>query len=77
VHEVATSHQVANRLYFSYYSGGFRVAEIEGNEIVEKGHYIDASGNNFWGVQVFEQGGTEYVAASDRDHGLWIFKYTG
>jgi hypothetical protein len=77
VHEVATSHQVANRLYFSYYSGGFRVAEIEDNEIVEKGHYIDASGNNFWGVQVFEQGGTEYVAASDRDHGLWIFKYNG
>lgn len=77
VHEVATSQQVANRLYFSYYSGGFRVAEIEGDEIVEKGHYIDASGNNFWGVQVFEQGGTEYVAASDRDHGLWIFEYTG
>lgn len=77
VHEVAASRQVADRLYFSYYSGGFRVAEIEGNQIVEKGHYIDASGNNFWGVQVFEQDGTEYVAASDRDHGLWIFEYTG
>lgn len=77
VHEVATSQQQANRLYFSYYSGGFRVAEIEGDEIVEKGHYIDASGNNFWGVQVFEQDGTEYVAASDRDYGLWIFEYTG
>ncbi|WP_310529698.1 PA domain-containing protein [Nocardioides sp.] len=77
VHEVATSHQQANRLYFSYYAGGFRVAEIQGDKIVEKGHYIDASGNNFWGVQVFEQGGTEYVAASDRDYGLWIFKYTG
>jgi len=76
VHEVATSQQVANRLYFSYYSGGFRVAEIENDEIVEKGHYIDPDGNNFWGVQVFEQGGQEYVAASDRDHGLWIFKYT-
>ncbi len=77
VHEVATSQQVANRLYFSYYSGGFRVAEIERGRIVEKGHYIDADGNNFWGVQVFEQGGREYVAASDRDHGLWIFKYNG
>jgi catechol 2,3-dioxygenase-like lactoylglutathione lyase family enzyme len=76
VHEVATSQQVANRLYFSYYSGGFRVAEIENDEIVEKGHYIDPDGNNFWGVQVFQQGGQEYVAASDRDHGLWIFKYT-
>jgi hypothetical protein len=77
VHEVATSHQTANRLYFSYYAGGFRVAEIEDDEIVEKGHYIDAGGNNFWGVQVFEKNGQEYVAASDRDSGLWIFKYTG
>jgi catechol 2,3-dioxygenase-like lactoylglutathione lyase family enzyme len=76
VHEVATSQQEANRLYFSYYSGGFRVAEIENDEIVEKGHYIDPEGNNFWGVQVFEQDGQEFVAASDRDHGLWIFKYT-
>jgi hypothetical protein len=75
VHEVAASHQVANRLYFSYYSAGFRVAEIVDDEIVEVGHYIDEGGNNFWGVQVFEQDGQEYVAASDRDHGLWIFKY--
>jgi catechol 2,3-dioxygenase-like lactoylglutathione lyase family enzyme len=77
VHEVATSHQVANRLYFSYYAGGFRVAEIVNDEIVEKGHYIDQNGNNFWGVQVFDHGGQEYVAASDRDHGLWIFRYHG
>ena len=75
VHEVATSQQVANRAYFSYYAGGFRVAEIEGNELVEKGHYIDEDGNNFWGVQVFNDDGQEYVAASDRDHGLWIFQY--
>ena len=76
VHEVATSQQEADRLYFSYYAGGFRVAEIENDQIVEKGHYIDANGNNFWGVQVFEHDGVEYVAASDRDHGLWIFRYT-
>lgn len=76
VHEVATSPTVANRLYFSYYSGGFRVAEIQNDKIVEKGHYIDDQGNNFWGVQVFNKGGQEYVAASDRDNGLWIFKYT-
>ena len=77
VHEVAASKQVANRLYFSYYSGGFRVAEIENNQIVEKGHYIDPAGNNFWGVEVFSRGGQEYVAASDRDFGLWIFRYGG
>ncbi len=77
VHEVATSQRHANRMYFSYYSGGFRVAEVEDDRIVEKGHYIAESGSNLWGVEVFEQGGTEYVAASDRDHGLWIFKYNG
>jgi hypothetical protein len=66
----------ADRAYFSYYSAGFRVVEIEGGQLVEKGHYVDADGNNFWGVQTFMDGGQEYVAASDRDHGLWIFKYT-
>ena len=49
--------------------------EIENDKIVEKAHYIGPDGNNFWGVQVFEQDGVEYVAASDRDHGLWIFRY--
>jgi len=79
VHEVATSQADATpqRLYFSYYSGGFRVADIENGEIVEKGHFIDKGGSNFWGVEVFESGGEEYVAASDRDFGLYIFRYTG
>ncbi len=77
VHEVATSQQDANLAYFSYYSGGFRVAEIQGNELVEVGRFIDEGGSNFWGVQTFEQGGKEYVAASDRDFGLYIFEYTG
>ncbi len=76
VHEVATSSVDPSRLYFSYYSAGFRVAEIEDGRIVERGHYIDEDGNNFWGVEVFRSGGEEYVAASDRDHGLWIFQYT-
>ena len=76
VHEVAMSSVDADRAYFSYYSAGFRVVEIEDGQLVEKGHYVDADGNNFWGVQTFMDGGQEYVAASDRDHGLWIFKYT-
>ena len=53
------------------------MAKIVNDEIVEKGHYIDADGNNFWGVEVFQRGTQEYVATSDRDHGLWIFRYTG
>lgn len=82
VHEVATSPTDSRLLYFSYYSGGFRVAKIvesgSSARIQEVGHYIDTGGNNFWGVQVFKGQGldtSEYVAASDRDSGLYIFKY--
>ena len=75
-HEVATSATDSRLLYFSYYSGGFRVAKITADEkLQEVGHYIDTGGNNFWGVQVFQNAGQEYVAASDRDLGLYIFKY--
>jgi hypothetical protein len=77
VHEVATSHVRSDLAYFSYYSGGFRVAQIVDDNLVEVGHFIDVGGNNFWGVQVFDSGGQEYVAASDRDSGLYIFRYTG
>ena len=77
VHEVATSAVRDDLAYLSYYAGGFRVLEIVGNELQEAGHFIDVGGNNFWGVQVFQSGGQELVAASDRDFGLYIFRYTG
>lgn len=77
VHEVAMSHQKNDLAYFSYYSGGFRVARIVNDELVEVGRFIDEGGSNFWGVQVWEHGGNEYVLASDRDYGVYIFEYTG
>ena len=77
VHEVAMSQWMPTGRYLSYYSGGFRVMKSWATEIVEVGHFIAAGGNNFWGVQVFEHDGVEYVLASDRDYGLYIFKYTG
>jgi len=77
VHEVATSAVRNDLAYLSYYSGGFRVLEIQGNELQEVGHFIDVGGSNFWGVEVFQSGGQELVAASDRDFGLYIFRYTG
>jgi hypothetical protein len=78
VHEVATSHERDDLAYISYYAGGLRVVRVTEDEQVEEvGHFIDQEGNNFWGVEVFEQGGKEYVAASDRDSGLYIFEYTG
>ena len=77
VHEVATSRTDASRQYLSYYSAGFRVTRIENGKLVEKGHYIASGGSNFWGVEVFSHANREYVAASDRDGGLWILRYTG
>jgi hypothetical protein len=81
VHEAATSHEVADIVYFAYYSGGFRALQIESGQLTEQGAWIDTTGdtgNNFWGVQVFQaDDGRELVAASDRDFGLYIFEYTG
>jgi len=82
VHEVAMSELDNTLAYFSYYSGGFRVAQIQpdgvgGFDLNEVGRFIDAGGNNFWGVQVWQHNGLEYVLASDRDFGVYIFRYTG
>jgi hypothetical protein len=81
VHEVATDPDDNRLAYLSYYSGGFRVVEVVGSgggaRLEEVGRYIDAEGNNFWGVQVHKHpNGQKYVLASDRDSGLWIFQYT-
>lgn len=84
VHEVATDPQFANSAYLSYYAGGLRSLEIQcANpadhstcELVEVGGYLDEHGNNFWGVEAFVRDGCTYIAASDRDSGLWLFKNT-
>ena len=64
--------------YTSWYAGGFRVAAFDENGIEEVGHFIDEGGNNFWGVALAEdQNGDRLILASDRDFGLYIFRYTG
>jgi hypothetical protein len=65
--------------YFSWYSGGFRVIDFTNPASpVEVGRYIDPAGNNFWGVALAEdQNGNRIVLGSDRDFGLFIFRYTG
>lgn len=79
--------------YFSWYSAGLRVATFGRSGIREVGHYIAPGGNNFWGVFPLcvgqcllnerQQGrghGNEkrpLILASDRDSGLWLFRYTG
>jgi hypothetical protein len=77
VHEVAMSERRNDLAYLSYYAGGLRVLRIQNDRLVEVGHFIDQGGNNFWGVQVWQKDGKEYILASDRDYGLYIFEYTG
>ncbi len=77
VHEVATDPTDPDLAYLSYYSGGLRAVQIVNGELVEVGGYIDpAGGNNFWGVEVWThpETGEEYILASDRDSGLYIFQ---
>ena len=78
IHEVATD-PAEDIAYFSYYDAGFRVARFGPGGIEEVGHYIDDDGNDFWGVEAHRLPGSEETLAylSDRDSGLWIFRYTG
>ena len=84
IHEIAND-PGQNLAYSSYYSGGMRVFRFGATGIDEVGHYIDDQGNNFWGVETFVPGsstagdleGERLFAGSDRDHGIFIFRYTG
>ena len=88
VHEVTTDPE-HNLAYVSYYAGGFRVLKFGKSGIEEVGHFIDTGGNDFWGVQLVtpkdsddagdneEDADHPLVLASDRDSGLYIFRYTG
>lgn len=76
VHEVATSLQDEGLAYLSYYAGGVRVIEVDAvTGITEVAKFIDGGGSNFWGIEAFERDDVEYIAASDRDKGLYILKY--
>jgi hypothetical protein len=84
IHEVAMD-PGQNLAYSSYYSGGMRVFRFSDAGIEEVGHYIDPEGSNFWGVETFVPSGAaagdlegrRLFAGSDRDHGIFIFRYTG
>jgi hypothetical protein len=73
VHEVALDPE--RRLaYVSYYAAGFRILQYGRRGLREVGAFIDEGGNNFWGVEVHAVDGRQYVLASDRDFGLYIFQ---
>ena len=76
IHEWATD-PTEYLAYAAYYSGGVRVASFGPDGIKEVGRFIDEGGSNIWGIEQFTHGGERYMAASDRDFGLLILKYTG
>ena len=74
IHEFAADPD-KNLAYVSYYSAGARVVSFSDDGMEEVGSFIDEGGNNFWGVETFRLDGKRYFAESDRDFGLYIFKY--
>ena len=78
IREVATD-PTDNLAYSSYGAGGVRVFSFGRQDgLVQVGAYIDPDGSNFWGVEQFTTpDGRRLIAASDRDFGLQIFRYTG
>ena len=80
VHEVAMD-KAEDIGYLSWYDAGVRVVRFGPGGIQEVGHYIAEGGNDFWGVEAHrlpgDDGETTLILASDRDSGLWIFRYTG
>jgi hypothetical protein len=77
IHEFAADPNDPDLAYSSYYSGGLRVFQFGEQGLNEVGAFIAEGGNNFWGVEFARIDGTDYVAASDRDFGLFLFRYTG
>ena len=76
VHEFATD-PTEYLAYSSYYAAGMRVFRFGADGLTEVGKYIPERGANFWGVEQFTQNNVRYFAGSDRDYGLYIFRYTG
>jgi len=81
IHEVAMDKE-ENLGYLSWYAAGIRVVKFGQGGIEEVGHYVDEGGNDFWGVEAHrlpakDDDETTYILGSDRDSGLWIFRYTG
>jgi hypothetical protein len=77
VHEFATD-PTEYLAYSAYYAGGMRVVRFGDAGMEQVGAFIDERGNDFWGVEQFTTPqGERLFAGSDRDYGLYLFRYTG
>jgi hypothetical protein len=76
VHEVATDPE-ENLVYVSHYALGMRVLRYDDSGLEEVGAFVEEGGSNYWGVEVHQLGGRQYILGSDRDRGLRIFTFGG
>ena len=78
IHEFAAD-PTENLAYSAYYAGGMRVFQFDrANGLRQVGAFIAPEGNDFWGVEQFTTSeGERLIAGSDRDFGLYLFRYTG
>jgi hypothetical protein len=54
------------------------IDDYYGSNGKEVGRFIAPEGSNFWGVRVHNHpNGQQYVLGSDRNSGLWIFRFNG
>ena len=80
IHEVVTDKRPGKNIaYVAWYGLGLRVVKFNGaSGLRQTGAYMDVGGNDFWGVELMRRGNRRpLILMSDRDSGLWIFKYTG
>lgn len=79
VHEIATDPRRGSNLgYLAWYGIGLKAVEWGPDGIKSRGVYRHIAGNDFWGVSLERRRGkSPLIHMSDRDSGLWIFKYTG
>ena len=79
VHEIETDPRSGYHLgYVAWYSVGLKIISWSPEGIESLGTYRHTAGNDFWGVSLQKRGDKRpLIYMSDRDSGLWIFKYTG
>jgi hypothetical protein len=79
VHEIETDRRAGENIgYLAWYGVGLKVVKWQNNRIQSLGTYRHTAGNDFWGVSLQMRGTKRpLIYMSDRDSGLWIFRYTG
>ena len=54
------------------------MVDFSNGQLHKVGQFIDTDGNDFWDVKIHKAAnGERLILASDRDSGLYIFRYTG